>query len=83
MHSFLGLQSCFGTNVFNICPMLAVCFSENFLESPPEFEQKTPIVSVNGFVDALLLFGQLASEAGKGTGSFFVPDDSTTASSRT
>lgn len=36
---------------------------------PSEFgkktKKKTPIVSVNGFVDALLLFGQLASEAGK------------------
>lgn len=74
---FPRLRSCFRTNVFNICPMLVLWLCSNFPESPPEFEQKKkkpPIVSVNGSVDALLLFGQLVSEAGKGAGSFFVPD---------
>lgn len=75
MHRFLGPWSCFGTNVFNICPMLVLWLCSNFPESPSEFEQKynkQPIVCVNGSVDTLLLFGHLASEAGKGTGGVLI-----------
>lgn len=68
MHCVLGLRSCFGTNVFVPCvgPVaLLKLFRELWVPLNSEKKKKTPIVSVNGFVDALLLFGQLASEAGK------------------